>query len=111
MFTLLLIIHIIVSALLIVVILMQQSKGGLSSMFGGSQDSVFGASGAETFFTRATAIMAVIFMITSFSLALMSSSKKDTAINHEIQPETNVLDQQAVPQIDTTVKPIQENTK
>ena len=107
MFTLLLVIHVIVSALLIVVILMQQSKGGLSSMFGGSQESMFGATGAETFFTRATAVMAVIFMITSFSLALMSSGKKATAPAQEIQPQTDVMPEQPVQQTDTTPAPIQ----
>ncbi|MGE3063744.1 MAG: preprotein translocase subunit SecG [bacterium] len=107
MFTLVLIVHIIVSILLILVILMQQSKGGMSSMFGGSQDSVFGASGAETFFTRATAVMAVIFMITSFSLALMSSSSKPSVPVQDIQPQTDVMPEQTLPQTDTTPAPVQ----
>jgi len=101
LFTLLLVIHVIVSILLIVVILMQQSKGGLSSMFGGSSDSMFGASGAETFFTRVTAVMAVIFMITSFSLALISIGKKVGSPMQENQPQTDMPEQQ-VPQSDTT---------
>ncbi|MDD3804222.1 MAG: preprotein translocase subunit SecG [bacterium] len=107
MFTLILIVHIIVSVLLILVILMQQSKGGMSAMFGGSQDSVFGASGADTFFTKATAVMAVIFMITSFSLALLSGGPKTAQPATEIQPQADVLPEQTLPQTDTTPAPLQ----
>ena len=79
MFTFILIIHVIISLLLIVTILMQQSKGGLSDMFGGAQESFFGASGADTFFSKFTAILAGLFMITSISLALLSSGGKGRA--------------------------------
>lgn len=70
MFAILLPIHILVSILLILVVLLQQAKGaGLSPVFGGGQ-SVFGARGAAPFLTRLTAILAVLFMVTSIILAI-----------------------------------------
>lgn len=93
MFTFLLVIHIIVSVLMVVVILLQQSKGGMSAMFGGSQDSPFGAGGAEGFFSKLTTVMAIVFMITSFTLALMSGGRgtaKGTGIGN-IQTETGAI--------------------
>lgn len=72
-------------------------------MFGGSQESMFGASGADSFFTKATAVMAVIFMLTSFSLALMSGRGRTAAPSQEIQPQSDVApQQQTLPQTDTT---------
>ena len=70
MFAIFLPIHILVSIFLILVVLLQQAKGaGLSPVFGGGQ-SVFGARGAAPFLSRLTAILAVLFMITSILLAI-----------------------------------------
>lgn len=74
MFTFILVIHIIVSLLLIIVVLMQQSQGGMGAMFGGAQDNMFGGSGAGNLMTKITTVLAVIFMITSFSMAMLSKS-------------------------------------
>jgi len=41
-------------------------------MFGGSNESLFGATGAGKFFTKLTTVLAGIFMLTSLTLALMS---------------------------------------
>lgn len=103
MFTLLLTIHIIVSLLLVVIILMQQSKGGVAAMFGGGQDSVFGASGADSLFSKITAVLAFVFMITSFSLALMSSSGRNTGAPANIAPQGNVTEMPIAPVQDSTV--------
>ena len=65
--------HIVASLVLILVVLLQSGKAGdLASTFGstGSQ-TAFGARGAATVLTKATAICAIIFMLTSLSLAIM----------------------------------------
>lgn len=74
--TILQIIHVVTSLLLLLVVLLQQGKGGgLGAAFGGGATAqVFGGRGAGNVLTRATFILAGIFMVTSVSLAYISSS-------------------------------------
>lgn len=74
--TILDIIHIAVCAFLMLVVLLQQGKGGgMGAAFGGgATQQVFGGRGAGNILTRATAVCAAIFMLTSVSLAYVSSS-------------------------------------
>ena len=74
--TLLDIVHVFVCAVLMFVVLLQQGKGGgMGAAFGGGATAqVFGGRGAGNILTRATAICAGIFMLTSVSLAYVSSS-------------------------------------
>src|SRR5580700_8337466 len=74
--TLIDIIHIFVCAVLMFVVLLQQGKGGgMGAAFGGGAAAqVFGGRGAGNLLTRATAVCAGIFMLTSVSLAYLSSS-------------------------------------
>ena len=81
------IIHIFVCLVLMFVVLLQQGKGGgMGSAFGGASAQVFGGSGAGNILTRATAICAGIFMLTSVTLAYMSSSG-DRALRSKVQEE------------------------
>lgn len=69
-----LVIHIIVCLLITVAVLLQPGKGGdLGSVFGGSTQSIFGASGAVPFLAKFTRFLAVVFMVTSLSLGYMST--------------------------------------
>jgi preprotein translocase subunit SecG len=69
------ILHVFVCLVLMGVVLLQQGKGGgMGSAFGGASAQVFGGSGAGNILTKATTICAAIFMLTSVSLAYMSSS-------------------------------------
>src|SRR5580704_1189814 len=74
--TLLDILHITVCAILMFVVLLQQGKGGgMGAAFGGGAAAqVFGGRGAGNLLTRATAVCAGVFMLTSVSLAYLSSS-------------------------------------
>ena len=76
MFNFVMVIHIIASLVLILVILMQAGRGGgMSEMFGGaSTQTIFGTSVGQ-FLTKATAVCAVLFIITSLSLAVLSSKR------------------------------------
>ncbi len=81
------ILHIFVCCVLMFVVLLQQGKGGgMGSAFGGASAQVFGGSGAGNILTRATAICAAIFMLTSVSLAYMSSSG-DRALRAKVAEE------------------------
>jgi preprotein translocase subunit SecG len=74
--TLLDIVHIFVCGFLMLVVLLQQGKGGgMGAAFGGAAtQQVFGGRGAGNILTRATTVCAGIFMLTSVSLAYVSSS-------------------------------------
>ncbi len=70
------VIFIVSAFFLIVVILMQQGKGQeMGAVFGGSSQTVFGASGAGNFLTKATAVLAVIFMATAFLISYISAKQ------------------------------------
>jgi preprotein translocase subunit SecG len=77
MAALLVTIHVLVSLFLIFVILLQPGKGdsmgALGGGGGGSASSVFGGRGSVTFLAKVTQVCAVIFMITSLTLAYRSS--------------------------------------
>src|SRR3954453_17321263 len=81
------IIHLFVCLVLMFVVLRQQGKGGgMGSAFGGASAQVFGGSGAGNILTRATAICAGIFMLTSVTLAYLSSAK-DSGLRAKIAQE------------------------
>jgi len=84
--TLLKIIHILACLILMFVVLLQQGRGGgLGAAFGGGAASqVFGGRGAGNILTRATAICATTFMLTSVALAYRSSSQ-DRALAARIE--------------------------
>lgn len=72
MFKFLLILQILVSASLVTVILMQRSEGGGLGV-GGSSAGLMTARGAADFLTRATTILASLFVILAISLAAIAS--------------------------------------
>lgn len=76
MHTLLIVLHVIFCVFLILVILLQTGKGaGIGAAFGGgSSQTVFGPRGAGSFIGKLTGIVATLFMLTSLTLAYLSSS-------------------------------------
>lgn len=83
------IVHVFVCLVLVGVVLLQQGKGGgMGAAFGGATTQVFGGRGAGNILTRATAICAGIFMLTSVSLAYLSSSG-DRALKAKVAQEAN----------------------
>jgi len=69
------VLHVFVCLFLILVVLLQQSKGGgLSGALGGGATQVFGGRGSANFMTRLTTVVAATFMLTSISLAFLSSA-------------------------------------
>ena len=75
MFTVLLVIQILSSLAIISLVLLQQGKGAdMGSAFGsGSAGSLFGATGAANFLSRATKWAAVVFFISTIGLAYVSN--------------------------------------
>ncbi len=71
MSTLLIVLHVLVSLALIFIVLLQSGKGAEIgvSLGGGSSQTIFGAGGGKNFMHRVTVSAAVIFMLTSLTLA------------------------------------------
>jgi preprotein translocase subunit SecG len=68
------IIHVLVCLFLIAVVLLQSGKGAeIGAAFGGSSQTIFGSRGATSFLSKLTTISAVVFMITSLSLAVIAT--------------------------------------
>ncbi len=74
LFTFLLVVHAIIASLLVVVILMQKSEGG-GLTTGGSPSGLMSARGAANFLTRATAILATLFIAMSIALAALAATQ------------------------------------
>ena len=75
MFTFLLIVHAIIAAALVAVILMQRSEGGGLGV-GGSPSGLMSARGAADFLTRATTILAILFVLMSIGLAALATVER-----------------------------------
>ena len=71
MFTFLLVVHVIIAVALVGVILMQRSEGG--GLTGGSPAGLMSARGAGDFLTRATTILATVFILLSIALAAVAT--------------------------------------
>jgi preprotein translocase subunit SecG len=106
--TLLLIVHILSALCIIALVLVQRGKGAdAGAGFGaGASGTVFGARGATTALSRATAILATVFMVTSLTLAYMgtrSSGPAESALERLAgQGDGNVP---AVPQVEPAEVP------
>jgi preprotein translocase subunit SecG len=75
--TVALVAHTLIAILLIVLVLLQRGKGAdAGAAFGaGASGTVFGARGSASFFSRATAVLATLFFVSSLGLAYLSSQQ------------------------------------
>ena len=82
-----LIINIILAILLIGVILLQRSEGGALGL-GVSQDNFISSRSVGSFMTKATAIIATLFIITSISLTIISKEEfSSTSVLEKVEEE------------------------
>ena len=95
MTTILLVIHLIIAVAMIVLVLLQRSEGGALGI-GGGGDGMMSARGLGNAMTRATAILAGIFFLTSIGLTVLSS----------LENRSSVLDEQLQLDGDTPAGPL-----
>ncbi|MFA5147436.1 MAG: preprotein translocase subunit SecG [Candidatus Omnitrophota bacterium] len=77
-------IHIVVSLVLIAVILLQAGRGGgLSESFGGSSTQTLFGTKTSLFLTRATAISAIVYILTCLTLGVMTSHRGRSLVAKE----------------------------
>ena len=73
-----LVLNIILAIILVIVILLQKSEGGALGI-GASQESFISSRSAGNLLTKATAIIATLFIITSISLTIMAKKEISTS--------------------------------
>ncbi len=74
MATAIVILHILVCILIVAMVLLQSGKGAAigSTFGGGGSQALFGSSGPTSLLTKITALAAIIFMVTSIYLTILS---------------------------------------
>ncbi len=80
--TLVVVVHVVIAVALVGLILIQQGKGadaGAAFGGGGASQTVFGSQGSGSFLTRVTGVLALVFFITSFSLAIFAKQRAEVA--------------------------------
>ena len=87
---------IILAVLLVVIILLQKSEGGALGL-GVSQDSFISSRSAGGFLTKATAVIATLFIITSISLTIMSKEEFSSSSVLEKIEEKEDLSEPQIP--------------
>ena len=98
LFSFLLVVHAIIAALLVTVILMQQSEGGgLTSS--GSPSGLMSARGAADFLTRATSVLAGLFILMSIVLAFLAASRGAVSVDTSLQRRAPAAQTQAQPPV------------
>ena len=82
-----LVLNIILAVLLIAVILLQRSEGGALGL-GVSQDNFISSRSASSFLTKTTAIIAILFIMTSISLTIISKEEiSSTSVLEKVEEE------------------------
>jgi len=77
--------HVLVSVILISMVLLQKGKGAdIGAAFGGASNTVFGPRGAQSFLSKLTTGAAVIFMLTSLTLAF--TTPKRSSVMEGVKP-------------------------
>ena len=89
-----LVLNIILAILLVVIILLQKSEGGALGL-GVSQDSFISSRSAGSFLTKATAIIATLFIITSVSLTIISKEEySSSSVLEKVEEEKDLSEPQ-----------------
>jgi preprotein translocase subunit SecG len=86
--------HVLVAVILILAVLLQSARGAdLAGAFGGmGSQTAFGPRGTATFLSKATVVLAVVFMLTSVTLSILSNQAGGGAAGDSV-----LRDEPAVP--------------
>lgn len=112
MYVLLIILHVFVCLVLIAVILLQAGRGGgLTQAFGGDSaaESLLGTRAPEAL-KKATEVAAVIFLVTSLSLAMITARRGRSLFHGMPFPEAAERPFEAMPGAEVPLGPIQPET-
>jgi preprotein translocase subunit SecG len=88
MHTLVMVIHVLACFALIVIVLLQKGRGAeMGAAFGGSSQTLFGSTGATTFFGKLTTVAAIVFMLTCLGLAYFSGVPAGKSVMENVKVE------------------------
>ena len=95
------VVHVLTALGLIGLILIQHGKGADAgaSFGGGSSQTVFGSAGSANFLTRATAVLAAVFFVTSMGLAWYA--RQQAGASESYIPAIESIDRDEVPEVPT----------
>ena len=93
----LLVLNIVFAILLVILVLIQKSEGGALGI-GVSQESFMFSRSAGDFFTKATAVVATLFIICSLSLTIISREDLPSSISVIDKIEENSGDDPEIPE-------------
>ncbi len=88
MTTILVTIHILVSLFLVIIVLLQQGKGASAgaTLGGGGSQTMFGSEGPMPLMNKITTGAAIVFMVTSITLAYLSAHKSGSSVMEDAEP-------------------------
>ncbi|MEN8135450.1 MAG: preprotein translocase subunit SecG [Thermodesulfobacteriota bacterium] len=87
MVTIITFVHILVCFFLIIIVLLQHGKGAdVGATFGGAGNTVFGTEGPVPMLNKVTTAVAIIFMLTSVTLAYFSANTGTGSVMEEGAP-------------------------
>ncbi|MBI2608074.1 MAG: preprotein translocase subunit SecG [Deltaproteobacteria bacterium] len=79
--------HIGICVFLVLSVLLQVGKGSdMGAVFGGSSSTIFGTTGATTFITKVTTVLAILFVVSSVYLTV--SKKQKLSVFEGVKTET-----------------------
>lgn len=107
MFTVIVIIHVLVSIVMIGSVLLQVGKGAsIGSTFGStSSQTIFGSAGPATLLTKVTTACAIIFMLTSLYLTVLSGKESTKSIMSDVPMVTQPVPAEQAPATTGEQKP------
>ncbi len=89
--SLLLIVQIVLVIILVIAVLLQKSSSIGLGAYSGSNDSVFGAKGPNSFLAKATFTVGLLFVINTITLGYMYTRTADASVVDDIVTKTNVV--------------------
>ena len=117
MYTFLIVVHIFISFLMVGSILLQSGKGAeIGAAFGGASQTIFGSRGPGTFLSKVTVGAAIVFMLTSISLAVLSKERSlfsvtnvQEGVETPVDPE-HPMEDQTPPDVESKSTPTAPET-
>jgi len=100
----LLIVQIVLVIIIVIAVLLQKSSSIGLGAYSGSNESVFGAKGPNSFLAKATFTIGFLFVINTITLGYMYSQANQESVIDEIVDTTNVV-------APTTTTPVEKTTK
>jgi preprotein translocase subunit SecG len=102
--------YVVTCLVLLMVILLQQGKGDMAAAFGGgSSQSAFGARSGATVLSKATAVLAALFMLSALALAIIGQRGPGSVVSGSAAPRPTAPASAPAPQ--TPAKPPQQPPK